>query len=90
MIDSILDFLLFFVVPFFRRRKQRREEWIGFLEKLKEGPAGPLAKHQFRAIFRTDDGKKITIWLRKQDANRYQKGIRYRKKSGEDFPEPFA
>jgi hypothetical protein len=88
MIDTILELLFYAVFPFLRRKKQRREEWTGFLEEIRETSGLSLAEHKQRAVFRTDEGKRIVIKFREQDSARYQKGIRYRKKAGEDFPEP--
>ena len=91
MIDSILDILgslVLEMLPVLKRKKQRREEWTGFLEEIKTVPSGPLAKYKLRAVFRTDEGKRVSIRLRKQDSTRFARGIRYRKKAGEDYPEP--
>jgi hypothetical protein len=87
MIDFLFDFI-FSVIPYLRRRKERGKEWTGFLEEVRKVPCGPLAKYKNRAVFHTDDGRRITIRLTEHDAAKYQRGIRYHKKAGEDFPAP--
>jgi hypothetical protein len=89
MIDSFLELLFLAVFPFLKRRRQRGEEWTGFLEEIRKR-RNPLAESPRLAVFRTDEGRKVTVLLSERDSTRYEKGIRYRKKAGEDFPAPFA
>ena len=90
MIDELLELLVYTVFPFLKRRKQRKEEWTGFLEEMRVKSGLSLAKHTHLAVFRTDEGKTVAIKLSGQDTTRYEKGIRYRKKAGEDFPTPLG
>ncbi len=88
MIDGILEFLFYAVFPFLKRRKQKREEWTGYLEEIRES-RNPVARTWHIAVFRTDEERKVKIYLGEEDSALYKKGIRYRKKAGEDFPEPY-
>ena len=87
MFDLILSFLedLVYLLPWFKKKKERRKEWTGTVEAKK---AGLLSKHAYLVVFRTDDGqrKKVRLDL-KEDFDRYEEGRRYTKKAGQDFPD---
>lgn len=90
MLFDILELLACAVFPFLRRRRRRRAEWTGFLEEIRERGGLSLTKSSRSAVFRTDEGKTVNIRLLEQDSTRFEKGIRYQKKAGEDWPVPFG
>jgi hypothetical protein len=87
MIDFILDVLgdLLALLPWSKRRRDRRKEWSGTVEAKK---TWTLSKHAYLVIFRTDDGQRKKVRLdRKEDFDIFEEGRRYIKKAGEDLPE---
>ncbi len=87
MIDLILELLgdWFVFLPWVRRKRDRRKEWLGTVEAKK---TWTLTKHAYLVIFRTDDGQRKKVRLdRKEDFDIYEEGRRYIKKAGEDLPE---
>ncbi len=88
MVDDLVELIIYAVLPFLKRRKQRRDEWTGFLEEMTARRGSFLARYTHLAVFRTDNGRAIKLRLDENDASKYTKGIRYLKKAGEDFPAP--
>jgi hypothetical protein len=87
MIDFILDVLgdLLALLPWSKRKRDRRKEWSGTVEAKK---TWTLSKHAYLIIFRTDDGQRKKVRLdRKEDFDIYEEGRRYIKKAGEDLPD---
>jgi hypothetical protein len=87
MIDFVLGVLgdLVALLPWFRRKKDRRKEWSGTVETKK---TLTLSKHAYLVIFRTDDGQRKKVRLdREEDFDIYEEGRRYVKKAGKDLPE---
>ncbi|MDH4197998.1 MAG: hypothetical protein OEW05_11350, partial [Candidatus Aminicenantes bacterium] len=74
MIDLILSFFedLVYLLPWFKRKRDRRKEWTGTVEAKK---SSVISKHAYLVVFRTDDGqrKKIRLDL-KEDFDRYEEG----------------
>jgi len=86
MIDFILSFLedLLYLLPWSRKRKERRKEWSGTVEAKK---TWTLSQHAYLVIFRTDDGQRKKVRMdKKEDFDLYEEGRRYTKKAGEDLP----
>jgi hypothetical protein len=87
MFDFILSSLedLLVLLPWFKRKRERRKEWTGTIEAKK---TWAVSKHAYLVIFRTDDGrrKKIRLDL-KEEFDRYVEGRRYAKKAGQDLPD---
>jgi hypothetical protein len=87
MFDFILSSLedLLVLLPWFKRKRERRKEWTGTVEAKK---TWAISKHAYLVIFRTDDGqrKKIRLDL-KEDFDRFEEGRRYAKKAGQDLPD---
>jgi hypothetical protein len=87
MIDFILELLndWFVLLPWMRRKRDRRMEWSGTVEAKK---TWTLFKHAYLVIFRTDDGQRKKVRLdRKEDFDIYEEGRRYTKKAGEGLPD---
>ncbi|OGD31067.1 MAG: hypothetical protein A2V45_16655 [Candidatus Aminicenantes bacterium RBG_19FT_COMBO_58_17] len=87
MIDFIFDVLgdLLALLPWSKRRRERRKEWSGTVEAKK---TWTLSKHAYLVIFRTDDGQRKKVRLdRQEDFDLYEEGRRYTKKTGEDLPD---
>ena len=87
MIDFIFDVLgdLLALLPWSKRRRERRKEWSGTVEAKK---TWTLSKHAYLVIFRTDDGQRKKMRLdRQEDFDLYEEGRRYTKKTGEDLPD---
>ena len=87
MIDTIIELLIYAIFPFYKRKKQREEEWHGVLkEKIVKGDYS-LGKYKLYLVFRTDADQKIKMPVREELFSRYEEGKRYHKKKGEDLPE---
>jgi len=87
MFDLILGILddVFVLVPWVRRKRERRKEWSGTVEAKK---TLTLSRHAYLVIFRTDDGQRKKVRLdKKEDFEFYEEGRRYFKKAGEDLPD---
>lgn len=85
LLDSLLDGL-FFLLPGIRRKRERRQEWVGTVETKK---TQALSKQAYLVIFRTDDGRRKKLRLdRIEDFSRYEEGRRYAKKAGDSLPDP--
>jgi hypothetical protein len=76
------------VLAFLVRRKRKNEEWNGILEDKKIRSGYSLAKQRHVLVFRKEDGKKIKIRAGTAEYERYEKGKRYHKRSGELLPDP--
>jgi len=82
MIDFIFDVLgdLLALLPWAKRKRERRKEWSGSVEAKK---TGALSRHAYLVVFRTDDGQRKNLRLdRKEDFDLYEEGRRYIKKAG--------
>jgi hypothetical protein len=80
ILGNLIDLL-----PWFRKRNDRRKEWAGTVEAKK---TLTLSKHAYLVIFRTDDGQKKKVRLdRKEDFDSYEEGRRYTKGAGQDLPD---
>ena len=90
MIDAILEFLIYAIFPYFRRKKRRQEEWFGVVEEKSIEGDYSLKKHKHVIIFRTGEGQKRKMKMSEELYNKYEKGQQYRKRSGEDYPDPVA
>lgn len=88
MIDAILDFLVYGIFPYLKRKKRRAEEWFGVVEEKRLEGDFSLKKHKHVVIFRTNEGQKRKMKMKEELFNRYEKGKQYRKRRGEDYPEP--
>jgi len=87
MIDFIFNVLgdLLALLPWSKRRRERRKAWSGTVEAKK---TWTLSKHAYLVIFRTDDGQRKKVRLdRQEDFDLYEEGRRYTKKTGEDLPD---
>lgn len=87
MIDFIIELLgdWLFLLPWCRRRKERRRKWPGTVEAKK---TRALSKHNYLVVFRTDDGQRNKVRLdRREEFDLYEEGRRYTKKAGEDMPD---
>ncbi len=88
MIDALLDFILFAIFPYYRRKKRRKEEWHGVVEEKRIEGDFSLKKNACVVIFRTDEGLIRKMKMSEKLFNKYEKGKQYHKRSGEDFPDP--
>ena len=87
MFDFILELLSDWLVllPWAKRRRERRKEWSGNVEAKK---TSALSKHAYLVIFRTEDGQIKKVRLdRREEFDLYEEGRRYTKKAGEDMPD---
>lgn len=85
MVSLIIEILenLLFLVPWSRRKRDRRKEWSGAVEAKR---TWTLSNDAYLVIFRTDEGKKVRM-DRKEDFDAYEEGRRYNKRSGQDLPD---
>jgi hypothetical protein len=85
LLFDILD-NLFVLVPWSRRKRDRRKEWSGTVEAKR---TWTLSKQAYLVIFRTDDGQRKKVRMDgKEDFNIYEEGRRYIKRAGQDLPDP--
>ena len=90
MFDFFLEFIIYTVFPYFKRKKRRGEEWFGVLrEKRIEGDFS-VKKHKHVVVFQTNEGQKRKMKVSEELFNSYEEGKQYRKRSGEDYPEPIS
>ena len=90
MIESIIELILYLLIPGFRRKKKRDEEWIGIVEEKRVKSDYSLAKYKCIVIFRRDDGLQTKLEVGEQDFNLYEVGKRYQKHKGKDLPVPVS
>lgn len=90
MFDAILEFLIYAIFPYFKRKKRRKEEWFGVVEDKKTEGDYSVKKHKNVVVFRTSEGQKRKFRVSEELFNKYEKEQQYRKRSGEDFPEPLS
>jgi len=89
MIEAeLIEFLINMILPSRRRKKKREEDWYGVVEEKKIKSDYSVAKYRCVVVFRTEDGRTIKMKVNDELSNRYEKGRRYHKSRGEDFPEP--
>jgi hypothetical protein len=86
MLDSIIELILYLLLPGFRRKKKRDEEWTGVVEEKRVKSDYSLAKYKCIVIFRRDDGLQAKLDVTEQDFNRFEVGKRYQKRKGDDLP----
>jgi hypothetical protein len=87
MIGFILELLGDGIVllPWAKRKRERRKEWSGTVEAKK---TRALSEHAYLVIFRTDDGQRKKVRLdRREEFDLYEDGRRYVKRAGEDLPD---
>jgi hypothetical protein len=85
LIFDILDNLLV-LVPWSKRKSDRRKEWSGTVEGKR---TWTLSQHAYLVIFRTDDGQRKKVRMdSKEDFDIYEEGRRYIKRAGPDLPDP--
>jgi hypothetical protein len=88
MIDTLIELIIYAVFPYYKRKKRREEEWYGFVEEKKSRSDYVLLKNKYSVIFRTDHGQRRKIKVERQELfDKYEKGRRYHKKKGEDYPD---
>jgi len=88
MIEAeLIEFLINMILPSRRRKKKREEEWYGVVEEKRMKSDYSVAKYRCFVIFRTEDGRRIKMKLTEELFSRYEKGRRYHKRRGEDFPD---
>jgi len=87
MIDTIIEFLVYAIFPYFKRKKRKKEEWYGVVEEKKIEGDFSLKKHKYAVVFRTGEGQKRKMKMSEELYNKYEKGKQYHKQSGEDFPD---
>lgn len=90
MLESIIELILYLLIPGYRRKKKREEEWIGVVEEKRVKSDYSLAKYKCIVIFRRDDGLQAKLEVSEQDFNQYEVGKRYQKQKGKDFPVPVS
>lgn len=90
MLDSVIELILYLLLPGYRRKKKRAEEWTGVVEEKRVKSDYSLAKYKCTVIFRRDDGLQVKLEVNEQDFNQYEIGKRYQKRKGDDFPVPIA
>jgi hypothetical protein len=90
MLDAILEFLIYAIFPYFKKKKRKKEEWYGVVEEKRVEGDYSLKKHMHVVIFRTNEGLKRKMKMSEELFNKYEKGNQYRKQSGEDYPDPVA
>jgi hypothetical protein len=90
MLDAILEFLIYAIFPYFKKKKRKKEEWYGVVEEKRVEGDYSLKKHMHVVIFRTNEGLKRKMKMSEELFNKYEKGKQYRKQSGEDYPDPVA
>jgi hypothetical protein len=90
MFDAILEFLIYAIFPYFKRKKRKKEEWYGVVEEKRVEGDYSVKKHTHVVVFRTSEGSKRKMKMTEEQFNKYEQGKQYRKRSGEDYPEPLA
>jgi hypothetical protein len=90
MLDSIIELILYLLIPGFRRKKKRDEEWTGVVEEKRVMSDYSVAKYKCIVIFRRDDGMQTKLEVDEQDFILYEVGKRYQKQKGQDFPVPIT
>ncbi len=89
MIDALIELIIYALFPYLKRKKRREEEWYGFVEEKKIRSDSLLLKKKYSIVFRTDEGQNRKIKVEHQEIfDRYEKGRRYHKRKGEDYPDP--
>jgi hypothetical protein len=90
MFDLFLEFVIYAIFPYFKRKKRRQEEWFGILQEKRIEGDFSLKKHKYVAVFKTNEGQKRKMKLTEELYHTYEEGKQYRKRSGEDYPKPLA
>lgn len=91
MIEAeLIEFLINMIFPSRRRKKKREEDWYGVVEEKMMKSDYSVAKYRCSVVFRAEDGRRIKMKVDDELFNRFEKGVRYHKKKGEDFPEPVS
>ena len=90
MIAELIELVFYLLIPAFRKRKKREEEWYGVVEDIQVKSDFSIAKHNCVVVFRRDDGTKRKIKVSEADFHSFEKGKRYLKKAGEDLPVPIS
>lgn len=90
MIDAILEFLIYAIFPYFKRKKRKKEEWYGVVEEKRTEGDYSLKKHMHVVIFRTSEGQKRKMKMNEELFHKYEKGKQYHKRSGKDYPDPLS
>jgi succinate dehydrogenase/fumarate reductase flavoprotein subunit len=90
MWDTILELIVYAIFPYFKRKKRKKEEWYGVVEEKRVEGDYSLKKQPHVVIFRTSEGLKRKMKMKEELFHRYEKGKQYRKRKGEEYPEPMA
>ncbi len=90
MFDAILEFLIYAIFPYFKKKKRKKEEWYGVIEEKRVEGDYSLKKHMHVVIFRTNEGLKRKMKMNEELFKKYEKGKQYHKRSGEDYPDPLT
>ena len=90
MLDAILEFFLYAIFPYFKRKKRKKEEWYGVVEENRIEGDYSLKKQKYAVVFRTSEGQKRKFHMNEELFNKYEKGKQYHKRSGEDYPNPVS
>jgi len=90
MIDTFLEFFIYAIFPYFKRKKRKKEEWYGIVEEKRVEGDYSMKKHMHAVVFRTGEGQKRKMKMSEELFNTYEKGKQYHKRSGKDFPDPVS
>jgi hypothetical protein len=90
MLDFLLEFIVYAIFPYFKRKKRRQEEWYGVVEEKRIEGDFSLKKHKNVVIFRTGEGQKRKIKMSEELFQKYEEGKQYHKLRGEDYPDPVS
>ena len=90
MLDAILEFFLYAIFPYFKRKKRKKEEWYGVVEENRIEGDYSLKKQKYAVVFRTSEGQKRKFHMNEELFNKYEKGKQYHKRCGEDSPNPVS
>jgi len=82
------DFLVIGLIDWFLRSWNRKQEWFGVVIKNKKRSARSPSKYRYAVVFRTENGRRKRLRMDEWRASFYKLGWRYRKRRGEDFPDP--
>lgn len=90
MIAELIEMVFYLLVPAFRKKKKREDEWYGVVEEKQVKSDFSIAKYNCVVVFRRDDGTKRKFKVSEADFHSFEKGKRYLKKAGEDLPAPVS
>ena len=83
-IFGIVLIATFITLAIVSRVRRKKSSWKGKVEKKTE--RNDEGGRSFSVVFRKDDGKKVTLSMKKRDYEKYSEGNKVEKRSGELNP----